>query len=368
MAAHRQPEEPGDRGKPWNLRRLIPVAAVLCLVAAAFGGVAMADGQHGNTPLTVNLAGASGANGRTVTVYACVASGKLTRISVAAAPTCPSQPAPVHRAGQSSPTSSPRPRPHPTLSAHPSTSAPTVTASTPTAAPTPSGSGTRCVTAADRGQCGPYTYAGITGSGGGSTFVIQDVWNPVSGASQTLTAYNPGQWSVSADMPAGRTGVVSYPDVQQIYTTTSDTPDPLSSFHSLTSSFTESGPGSSGGNDYEAAYDIWAGTGNHNGAQEIMIWVDNHGQTPAGSKVATADIGGTSYSVWSAGKNPVSLVLNTNETSGTINILAALDWLMSNGYMPAGSGVNQIDFGWEICSTGGTAKTFSLTQFGITSS
>jgi len=194
------------------------------------------------------------------------------------------------------------------------------------------------------------------------------VWNPIAGASQTLTAYNPGDWSVSADMPAANTAVVSYPDVQQIYTTTSDTPDPLSGFASITSSFAENGPGSGGGDDYEAAYDIWAGTGSDNYAQEIMIWVDNHGQTPAGSEVGTADIAGASYSIWSAGKNPVSLVLNSNETSGTINILAALNWLESNGYMPSGSGLNQIDFGWEICSTGGSAKTFSLTSYGIESS
>jgi hypothetical protein len=194
------------------------------------------------------------------------------------------------------------------------------------------------------------------------------VWNPIAGASQTLTAYNPGDWSVSADMPAGNTAVVSYPDVQQIYTTTSDTPDPLSNFTTITSSFAENGPGSGGGDDYEAAYDIWTGTGSDNYAQEIMIWVDNHGQTPAGSEVATASIDGATYSVWSAGDHPVSLVLNSNETSGTVNILAALNWLESNGYMPSGSGLNQIDFGWEICSTGGVAKTFSMSQYGIESS
>jgi Glycosyl hydrolase family 12 len=99
-----------------------------------------------------------------------------------------------------------------------------------------------------------------------------------------------------------------------------------------------------------------------------MIWVDNHGQVPAGSKVATANIGGTSYGVWSAGSSPVSLVLNSNESSGTIDVLAALNWLKSNGYEPSNLAVNQIDFGWEICSTGGSAQTFKMNSFGIKSS
>jgi hypothetical protein len=60
-----------------------------------------------------------------------------------------------------------------------------------------------------RGVCGPYSYSGISDSNGGNTNVIQDVWNPIAGASQTLTAYNPGDRSVSADMSASNTAVVS---------------------------------------------------------------------------------------------------------------------------------------------------------------
>jgi glycosyl hydrolase family 12 len=103
-----------------------------------------------------------------------------------------------------------------------------------------------------------------------------------------------------------------------------------------------------------------------------MVWVDNHGQRPAGNQVATATIDGASYQVWSTGSagstgDPVSLVLNSNETSGTVNVLADLNWLESNGYMPAGSGLNQIDFGYEICSTGGVPETFTLSGYSLTS-
>jgi hypothetical protein len=165
---------------------------------------------------------------------------------------------------------------------------------------------------------------------------------------------------------------LALPDTQQIYTTAGDTPNPLSSFSSITGSFTENGPANTG-DDYEAAYDIWAGTGNSNGAQEIMIWVDNHGQTPAGSDVASATIDGVGYKIWSTAKagtvgHTVSMVLNSNQSSGSVNIRDDLNWLESNGYMPAGSGLNQIDFGWEICSTAGVPETFTLSQYGIKAS
>lgn len=261
--------------------------------------------------------------------------------------------------------------------AGPAVSAPAKSSSpSPSKAPTSPSSaaaqGTACVTSSDDGSCGPYTFPGISGSDGDQTNVIQDIWNPINGVSQTLTAYSPGNWRVSANMPASNTAVLSYPDTQQLYTTTNDTPDPLSDFSSITSSYTENGP-SSRGDDYEAAYDIWAGTGSNNYAQEIMIWVDNHGQTPAGSVVASASIDGVGYKIWSTGKagtvgNPVSMVLNSNQPSGSVNVLADLNWLESSGYMPAGSGVNQIDFGIEICSTGGVPQTFALSQFGIKAS
>jgi hypothetical protein len=226
------------------------------------------------------------------------------------------------------------------------------------------------VTSGNSGSCGPYDYPEVTG--GNSPSVIQDIWNPINGASQTLTAYNPGNWSVSASMPAANTAVVSYPDVQTTYTTSNDTPAALSSFSSITSSYTEAGPAASG-DDYEAAYDIWAGTGSNNYAQEIMIWVDNHGQTPAGSDVVSATIDGVGYKVWSTGGagavgDPVSMVLDSNQSSGSVNVLDDLNWLESHGYMPAGSGLNQVDFGWEICSTGGAPQTFAMSQYGIKAS
>ena len=274
----------------------------------------------------------------------------------------------------------------PSVSASPTTSAPTAKvtapasppATTPAASPSPTSPttappsqsqlGPACVTSDSGGAC-YYTYSGVSGSGldgGNQTNVIQNIWNPIGGISQTLTAYNPGNWSVTANMPASNKAVVSYPDVQQIYTTRSGAPNPLSGYSSITSSYSEKSPG---GGDYEAAYDIWA----NNGTQEIMIWVDNHGQTPAGSVVGSASIDGVGYQIWSEGRagavsTPISMVMDSTQSSGSVNILDDLNWLQSNGYVQSGSGINQIDFGWEICSTAGVPETFSMSQYSLTAS
>ena len=59
------------------------------------------------------------------------------------------------------------------------------------------------------------------------------------------------------------------------------------------------------------------------------------------------------------------MVRDSNETSGRIHILTMLDWLGSHGYSAAGSGLNQINFGWEICSTGGKADTFTMSRYDL---
>ncbi|WP_300604716.1 hypothetical protein [Trebonia sp.] len=354
-----------------NSRRLVPLAAVVvCLVvAAAYGGYVMAGKR---TPQAVNLTAAASGSGHGTTVYACLASGKLTRVSVAVAPKCPAKSVLVQWAAQSDPASSASPRPASKPAAKPAASStPTAAAGTPAATP-PSASGAACVKTADNGTCGPYDYAGITDSSSGDdTFVIQDEWNPIQGASQTLTAFSPGDWSVSADMPAANTAVVSYPDTQVIYTTTSDTPNSLSHFSSITSSFTESMPS---GGDNEAAYDIWTGdaaTGNY--AEEIMIWVDDHRTTtPLGTDLGTATFDGQTFQIWDSvakgAKGTISFLLEGNETSGTVDVLSMLNYLARNGYIPGDSGLNQIDFGWEICSTGGVPETFTMSRYTIESS
>lgn len=77
------------------------------------------------------------------------------------------------------------------------------------------------------------------------------------------------------------------------------------------------------GVDAEAAYDMFI---NGHDTDEVMVWVDNQGQTPAGSRRAVADIDGQKFDMYFAGGTK-SFVLTKNETSGTIDYNAILTWL-----------------------------------------
>jgi hypothetical protein len=250
-------------------------------------------------------------------------------------------------------------------------------ASGASASPIPAPTGPKCVTTEAKGSCGPYGYSEITGSAGSDTFVLNDMWAPNKGTTQTLTAYNPGTWSVVANAgPAGNTAVQTYPDTQQIYTRTDNTPNPLSGYSSIISSFTEQMPAAAG-LSAEAAYDMWLGqSGSSNYADEVMIWNDqvNRGTCGGASVQATASFGGSNgvpRQNWTlckyGGSELIWYLTGSNESSGTVDILAMLTWLESHHYLPAGSGLNQIDYGFEICSTPGP-QTFTVSQYGIKSS
>jgi hypothetical protein len=206
------------------------------------------------------------------------------------------------------------------------------------------------------------------------------MWAPQAGTTQTLTASGPGNWSVVADSkPAGFTGVQTYPDTQQIYTTTGNAPEPLSGFSSIISSFTET-MNTVSTTDAEAAYDIWLGQNTStNYADEVMIWNDqaNRGTCGGATVKANATFGGSNgvpQQNWTLCRNGSSAnseliwyLTSGNEQSGSVDILSMLTWLQSHGYLPAGSGLNQIDYGFEICSTSGP-ETFSVSNFAIKSS
>jgi Glycosyl hydrolase family 12 len=217
-----------------------------------------------------------------------------------------------------------------------------------------------CTTSDAQGSCGPYDYSQITSSDGSNTYVNNDVWSPVSGWSEALTATNPGNWSVVANMPAGNNSVVSYPDVQELYNNV-----PLSSYSSLTSAFTEAmNPHS--GTLSEAAYDLWLNNWNY----EVMIWNDNYGEDLSDdTDLGSVTIGGQKFEVYRNGPpgsgEELIVSLDSNEQSGTIDILSTLNWLAGKGYLPSGATLTSIDYGWEILSTGGQPETYQLSSFCI---
>ena len=227
-----------------------------------------------------------------------------------------------------------------------------------------------CVTSAAKGSCGPYPYTAITGSDGSNTTVGQDVWNPVSGWSQTLYATNPGTWYVTANMPAGNTAVVSFPNTGESYNA-----NLLTSFSSIYSSFSED-MNPTAGTSAEAAFDIWL----NNWKDEVMIQHDmvNRGG-PCGPVLATASFGGhggVPVQNWNLCQYGSELIWQVpgngsqyGDSSGSVDILAMHTWLVNNGgYLPQGSSLTAIGYGFEICSTGGADETFQVKDFSITSS
>lgn len=186
--------------------------------------------------------------------------------------------------------------------------------------------------------------------------------------SYVLSSDSHSNWQVVANQaqcPTSDCAVEAYESAQYNYDNTSGE-ETISEISQMTSDFSQSMPtGSLGTNgfDAEAAYDIWL----NNYALEVMIWVDNQGQTPTGSEVGTADLGGTNYTVFFGGST-YSFVIDNNETSGTVNIQDALDWLVSNEGVSSSSYMTQFNFGWEICSTDGQSDTFTMNSLDLNQS
>jgi hypothetical protein len=223
------------------------------------------------------------------------------------------------------------------------------------------------------GACGPYLDSAITGSDGTNTYVDQNVWNPMAGYTQTLYATDAEHWYVKANGPAGNTAVLTFPNTSQQHF---PAPTTLSSFTSIVSSFSEN-MHATAGTSAEAAYDIWL----NNWANEVMIQHDmvNRGG-PCGPVLATATFGGQggvpsmSWNLCQYGTEIIWQVppsaSNQNVygiQSGSVDILAMLNWLVTHGYLPQGSTLdNGWGYGFEICSTGGLDEDFEVTSYTIT--
>lgn len=194
-------------------------------------------------------------------------------------------------------------------------------------------------------------HFGIWRNGGFN--VYNNEWNTAEAGPQIIWANSYQHWGVESTQ-ANTTSVKTYPSVQKNYNDR-----PYTSLHSLTSTFTESMP-SAVNFDAEAAYDIWLN--NYN--VEVMMWVDNHGKTPAGTVIARVNICGQRFAVWQSGHDMYSFVLSgKQETTGQVNLLKALRWLVNHGYLSRSDTLTQVDFGWEIASTNGVAMDFTMTHY-----
>jgi hypothetical protein len=188
--------------------------------------------------------------------------------------------------------------------------------------------------------------------------VCNNAWNARQAGPQTIWADSYHQWGVVSKQPDG-TSVKTYPSVQLNYKNPA-----LSGISKISSTFDESMPPASAHYDAEAAYDIWL----DNYKKEIMVWVDNHQQRPAGGMVAQAEVAGQRFRIYQGSSHMYSLVLaGPQESKGTVNLLAALSALMQRGYISSSDTLTQVDFGWEVASTDNLPLGFEMHSYSLTS-
>jgi hypothetical protein len=205
----------------------------------------------------------------------------------------------------------------------------------------------------------------------GDYFVRNNAWNTDAGP-QTLYACSYSSWNVVAK-EASTTDVKTYPDVQMDFQGSGKPTGSgvaLNTFTSITSTFAEVSPHVG---IYEDAYDIFVNSKTlvGPGTTEIMIWVDNFNQVPAGSKFASAvSLDGRAWDVYYEADNGngghyIAFVADTNFSFGTLNLVSFFNYVIGQSWIPDTAPLNQICFGVEICETNDANATFEFTNFSI---
>lgn len=237
-------------------------------------------------------------------------------------------------------------------------------------------------TAALGDGCGAYSYPGIPNSNGANTYVSNQSVGPQPGTSQTLRANSPGDWQLLAHaVPLGYRGVQTFPDAQQLFNgwcgsgwgdcaTPGNTP--LDSLSTLKVSYSETSPPDSNSIN-EFAVDVWSdGYGS-----DIMFWTDTHGRCDEGAFGDTllghAVLGGQKWTVHRYGEAGAEVIFVLDgpggpgtcaqESSGTVDVKAGLDWLTAHGFATGPHVISQVNTGWEITSA--DDATFTMHRYAI---
>lgn len=195
----------------------------------------------------------------------------------------------------------------------------------------------------------------------GGYYVHNNMWNTAYELGpETLYACSYRSWYVVSNQTNDAGAVKTYPNVHKDYADV-----PLSTFSAITSSFAATSPHVG---TYNVAYDIWINGVASPGCTEIMIWTENYNQVPAGNVVATETFGGRTYDVWKTDDSGyIAFVPSSPLTSGTLDLLELITWVISQGWLAPTSTLGQICFGVEIVATDGADARWDFTDFSITS-
>ena len=206
-------------------------------------------------------------------------------------------------------------------------------------------------------------------------WVDNDAWNGSHGP-QTLNVCSASSWYAVSQQTNNQGQVETYPnteyDVGGRNSPEYPSTKPISAYTSITSTFSEAFPTT--GDSIDASYDLWL----NNWSTEIMIWnewtgTQNYWGTCAEPGPNQGDCGLTPTAVTLAGvpyhvldlTGEIIFFRDTQVKSGSVDILAALNYLVSRGSgvatpVKASDAPTQLEYGTEICSTTGT-QTFPLT-------
>jgi hypothetical protein len=219
------------------------------------------------------------------------------------------------------------------------------------------------------GPGGTRSGPGIIHVGDSPYINDNDMWNAAGyDVSQTLYVCSHASWYVDDTIPADtNTAVKTYPNVHVDYINWVTGVSPLlSHYKKIISSYAGRGPRVG---IYEFAYDIWL-NGFSTGHNEVMIWTQNHGQTPGGSLVVSdIMISGRSWDLWASSDNSyIAFVPSEGRAypSGTLDLTAFFDYLIKHGQVASTSTLSQIDYGIEVVSTGGSTVRYNVTNFRVT--
>lgn len=189
----------------------------------------------------------------------------------------------------------------------------------------------------------------------GMWWVNNDAWSGSHGP-QTIYVSSQSSWYVVSDQKNIQGQVETYPDTEyDVGGRNNGLPTrTIAQYKSITSTFSEAFPAAG---SWDAAYDLWL----NNWGAEIMIWNEWTGTQrywpPPGAQALTLD--GVPYHFY---KNGGELVFFRDRMvkSGSVDILAAFNWLLSKGLIKSTDVPTQLEYGVEICSTNGPEK-FPLT-------
>ena len=190
----------------------------------------------------------------------------------------------------------------------------------------------------------------------GAFTVTNDVWGSRP-CPQTIWADGASRWGViSGQSTPG--AVESYPDVFETLG------GALSSYTAIVGSVSETMPSTASAN---ASYDIWL---NGSRGYEVMVWTDTHHLSPPwNGRKLDITVYGVRYHVdvgigaFGGGSTWVQQTVNTPVV--TTHILAILDTLDKDGYIPASPVISEIDFGWEIASATLGAQVFTVHSYSL---